>query len=112
SGATWHAFVAVGGPDLARQPTRCELEQMDTSHPSGAVLVASSGPQTYDASFDIHAGSIELTLPDGVGTTETFVRCSVPPQGWIGKVVWHTSAEPSAPGVRPAPGPYAANTEH
>ena len=41
---SWHAFVAVGGPDLARQPTRCALEQLDTSHPSGAVLVGELRP--------------------------------------------------------------------
>jgi hypothetical protein len=106
----WRAFVAVGGPDLGERPPQCALEQRVQSGPAGPILIGSSGPRRYDASYDAHAGTIELALAaGGRQTAETVVKCFVPPQGWVGNVVWHLAAAESGGAAASADGPYAAN---
>jgi hypothetical protein len=106
----WRAFVAVGGPDLGERPPQCTLEQRALSGSAGSLLIGSSGPRRYDASYDAHAGTIELSLAaGGRQTAETVVRCFVPPQGWVGNVVWHLATAESAGAAASAEGPYAAN---
>jgi hypothetical protein len=107
----WRAFVAVGGPDLGERPPQCALEQRALSGLAGPLLIGSSGPTRYDASYDAHAGTIELALAaGGRRTAETVVKCFVPPQGWVGNVVWHLATAESG-GAASADGPYAANAE-
>jgi hypothetical protein len=108
--ADLRAFVAVGGPDLAERAPQCTLEQRVAAGPAGPILVGSSGPRRYDASYDTHAGTIELALAGGRLAAGTVVRCSVPPQGWVGKIVWHLASADTAPGAGAAE-PYAANGE-
>jgi hypothetical protein len=108
--ADLRAFVAVGGPDMAERTPQCALQQRVAAGPAGPILVGSSGPRRYDPSYDAHAGTIELALASARGTAETVVRCSVPPQGWVGKIVWHLASADAASGAGAAE-PYAANVE-
>jgi hypothetical protein len=108
---SWRVFVSVGGPDLAQRPARCTVQQHAAFASVGAVLVASSGPETYDATYDASIGTIELLLPAASEARETFVRCSVPPQGWVGNITWqHAALEPAGQASRP-PGSVASNSE-
>ena len=108
--ADLRAFVAVGGPDMAERAPQCTLQQRVAAGPAGPIVVGSSGPRRYDASYDAHAGTIELLLAGSRLTAETVVACSVPPQGWVGKIVWHLAAS-DAPGGGVAAEPFAANAE-
>src|SRR5262249_49349563 len=105
---SWRAFVAVGGPDLAGQPAQCVLEQLG---PPGTGVIGSSGREAYDATYDAHSGTIELLLPHGTPAAETQVRCFVPPQGWVGDVIWHHASNtgPAWPEHIPDPNPVAEN---
>jgi hypothetical protein len=108
---SWRVFVSVGGPDLTQRPPRCAVEQEAPFATVGDLLVASSGPETYDATYDRSIGTIELLLPAASEARGTFVRCSVPPQGWVGNVTWqHAALEPAGQASHP-PGSVASNSE-